>query len=66
MKKVNNKGFSLVEILAAIVILGVLMTLAANAYNVYKKDARQQAYDTMAKTATTAAENYMKMQNQNI
>lgn len=59
MKKVNNKGFSLVEILAAIVILGVLMTLAANAYNVYKKDARQQAYDTMAKTATTAAENYM-------
>ena len=40
MKKVNNKGFSLVEILAAIVILGVLMTLAANAYNVYKKDGK--------------------------
>ena len=59
MKKVNNKGFSLVEILIAIALLGVLMTMAANAYNVYKKKARQQAYDTMAKTATTAATNYL-------
>ena len=59
MKKVNNKGFSLVEILVAIAILGVLMTMAANAYNVYKKKARQQAYDTMAKSATTAASNYL-------
>ena len=59
MKRVNNKGFTLVEILVAIALLGVLMTLAAQAYNVYKKKARQQAYDTMAKTATTAATNYL-------
>ena len=59
MRKVNNKGFSLVEILVAIAILGVLMTMAANAYNVYKKKARQQAYDTMAKSVTTAASNYL-------
>ena len=58
-QKEKNKGFTLVEILVAIALLGVLMTLAAQAYNVYKKKARQQAYDTMAKTATTAATNYL-------
>ena len=59
MKKLNNKGFSLVEILAAIAILAILMAIASTAYNRYKRHARQQAYDTMAKSTTTAAKNYM-------
>ena len=59
MKKMNNKGFSLVEILAAIAILAILMAIASTAYNRYKRHARQQAYDTMAKSTTTAAKNYM-------
>ena len=59
MKKLNNKGFSLIEILAAIAILAILMTLAVSAYNVYKRKARAQAYDTMAKSAKEAAENYL-------
>ena len=63
MKKLNNKGFSLVEILVAIAILAVLMSVAAQAYNTYKKQARQQAYDTMAKSATVAATNYLMENN---
>ncbi len=59
MKKINNRGFSLVELLAAIAILAILMTMAATAYNSYKKKARAQAYDTMAKAARDAAENYV-------
>ena len=59
MRRLNNKGFSLVEILAAIAILAILMALASTAYNRYKRHARQQAYDTMAISTTTAAKNYM-------
>lgn len=59
MKKLNNKGFSLVEILAAIAILAILMSIAMTAYNTYKKKAKSQAYDTMAKSAKDAAENYL-------
>ena len=59
MRRLNNKGFSLVEILAAIAILAILMAIASTAYNRYKRHARQQAYDTMAISTTTAAKNYM-------
>ena len=59
MKKINNKGFSLVELLAAIAILAILMVVATQAYNVYKRKAKVQAYDTMAKSAKDAAENYL-------
>ena len=65
MKNLNKKGFSLVELLAAIAILAILMTVATQAYNVYKRNARQQAYDTMAKSATTATTNYL-MENTNV
>ena len=63
MKRLNNKGFSLVEILVAIALLAVLMMIASQAYNSYKKKARQQAYDTMAKSATVAATNYLMENN---
>ena len=57
-KKLNNKGFSLVEILAAVAILAILMAIASTAYNRYKRHAKQEAYDAMAKSAKDAAENY--------
>ena len=54
----NKKGFSLVELLAAIVILGIMITLATVAYSRYRQHAKQQAYDTLAKTASEAAAQY--------
>ena len=57
--KLNKKGFSLVELLAAIVILGIMITLATVAYSRYRQHAKQQGYDTLAKTASEAAAQYV-------
>lgn len=57
--KLNKKGFSLVELLAAIVILGIMITIATVAYSRYRQHAKQQGYDTLAKTASEAAAQYV-------
>lgn len=54
----NSKGFSLVEVLAVIVILGIFTTVAIIAYSRYKENAVKQSYETMAKDAASAAEEY--------
>lgn len=57
--KLNKKGFSLIELLAAIVILAIMITLATVAYSRYRQHAKQQGYDTLAKTASEAAAQYV-------
>ena len=59
MKKNNDKGFSLVELLGVILILGILITAAVMAYGRYNKKSKQQSYDTMAKSVTSSVEEYM-------
>ena len=54
----NNKGFTLVEILAVIAILGILTALAAVAYSQYIERAKDDAYIVLAKSAANAAEEY--------
>lgn len=54
----NKKGFSLVELLGVLVILGILSVIAIFAYSRYKESAVQQAYETMIKDAASAAEEY--------
>ncbi len=56
--KLNKKGFSLVELLAAIVILAIMMSLATAAYSRYRQKAKQQGYDTLAQSASDAAAEY--------
>ena len=58
-KKKKQKGFSLVELLAVIAILGILSGLAIGAYSRYKDKARQEAYDTLVKSSISAAESYL-------
>ena len=55
----KQKGFSLVELLGTIVILGILSVAAIVAYTRYKDNARNQGYDTLAKSAMNAAEQYI-------
>ena len=55
----NNKGFSLIEILGVVVILGILSMIGVAAYTKYIESSRQQAYDTMAKSAASAASQYL-------
>ena len=47
MKKINNKGFTLVEVLGAIVILGILMGIAVASYSVYRDKANTTSYKLM-------------------
>ncbi len=54
----NRRGFSLVELLASIAILGILSGLAMTAVQRYQSQAKQQAYDTLVSSAKEAAESY--------
>lgn len=59
MKKLNNRGLTLVEILAVVTILGIISTGAVAAYSTYLDKARQQDYKTMEESTYAAAQNYM-------
>ena len=54
----NNKGFTLVELLATVLILGILSVAALIAYTSYLTSTRNKAYDTMARSAANAASEY--------
>ena len=59
MKKVNKKGFTMVEMLATITILGILMSVAVGAVLVHLENSREQAMETIASTAYDGMVNYM-------
>ena len=54
----NKRGFSLVELLAAIAILAILSSIAITASYRYQQKAKKQAYDTLVASAKEAAEEY--------
>ena len=67
MKKLNNKGFTMVELMAAIAILGILTVAAITAVTQYVAYATKKGYDTLAKSASNAAEDYiMDYPNRNV
>ena len=45
-KKLNNKGFSLIEILVAVSIIGIISAIAIPGFQNYRKDAAKVAGDT--------------------
>ena len=59
MKSFNQKGFSLVEILAAVALLGILTGVAIQGYTRYIDYTRKKAYQYMANSAETAMNNYI-------
>ena len=61
MKKIfrNKNGFSVVEILAVIVILGILIAISAPAVLKYIDSSTQNGYDSIARSARDGAESYL-------
>ena len=56
----NNKGFSMIELLGVIVIIGILAGLAIPAVTKYIGKTRNRAYDNLYESAYSAAqEKYM-------
>ncbi len=56
MKKLNKKGFTLVELLSVIVILSVIVLIATNAVVPMADSARKQVLALEANTLVTAAQ----------
>ena len=54
MKNSKKKGFTLIELIVVISILGILMALGVPAYNNLKKESAQQVAISNARTVYTA------------
>ena len=57
-KTMNKKGFTLVELLAVIVILAVIILVAMNAVIPQMENARKSSFETEIQTFAKAAETY--------
>lgn len=57
MKKINNKGFSLIELLAVVLILGILMTISIAAYSSIIDGSRKDAYLDIVRLQAKAVSN---------
>ena len=61
MRKINNKrGFSLVELLAVVVILGLLAAIGIVATNTLVDKAKKDKMDSQKNTVTLSAQTYMQ------
>ena len=59
MKKINRQGFTLIEIITTVIILGVIMTVAVIAVNRYIERAKDSTYNSYVNNIEVAAENHM-------
>ena len=55
-----NKGFTLVEIMATIVILTIIMLIAVPIYNGVSENINENIYDSKIKEVLAKAESYAK------
>ena len=54
----NNKGFTLVELLAVVLILGAITVIGLVAYQQYIENTKKKAFVTLAESASNAAAEY--------
>ena len=57
--KINKNGFTMLELLAVIIILGILMGLAYMGVSRYLNQARSTTYEDFEKNITTGVTNYL-------
>lgn len=54
----NKKAFTLVELLAVLVILGILMSIGVGAYSRYQKQSKDEAIEIAENSMKSSAANY--------
>ncbi len=57
--RINKNGFTMLELLAVIIILGILITLAYTGVSRYLKQARNATYEDFEKNITAGVTNYL-------
>ena len=58
MKKINNKGFTLIELIATLVILSLVIGLASYSITTLISNSREKNYNLLIEEITTAVELY--------
>lgn len=66
MKKLNNKGFTLIEILSVIAILLVISTITVVSTVEYKKNYQNKTYKKIVTNIETAAESFVEVNRSDI
>ena len=59
MNKFNNKGFTFVEILAVIVLIGILTGISIAAFSRYKDNAIKSDFEALARSSYHAMKEHM-------
>ncbi len=59
MRELNKKGFTIVEMLATLVILAIMMGVAIGAVYIHAQNSRKQSMETIASTSYDGMVNYM-------
>ena len=57
--RINKKGFTMLELLAVIIILGILISLAYTSISRYINQARSTTYEDFEKNITSGVTNYL-------
>ena len=58
MKTKNNRGFTLIEVIGVVIILGIIAVIAISTYRSNERTFREEYYDSLVRTITDSGQEY--------